>query len=56
MYSRLAENARREFLEAMQRLTPEQRLNACLSHSRFLVQLHQAGEKLRKARGRERAR
>lgn len=56
MYSRLAQNARRALLEATQRLTPEQRLEASLAHSRFLVQLYQAGEKLRDSRARGRAR
>lgn len=46
MKSKLAEKAERELIEATQRLTPEQRLNAMLTHNRLMAQLRQAGRNL----------
>jgi len=45
--SKLAQQARRALVAATQRLTPEQRLEAFLAHSRLLTELYLAGEKLR---------
>ena len=47
MRSRVAEQARRELLEADQRLTPEERLEAYVEHSQLMVELYDAGKKLR---------
>jgi len=47
MRSQLARKAKRALLEATQRLTPEERLNAFLAHSRLVMQLYRAGQKLR---------
>jgi hypothetical protein len=37
-------------LEATQRLTPEERLNAFLTHSRLMMKLYDAGRQAREAR------
>jgi hypothetical protein len=47
MESKLATDARRALLAANQRLTPAERLNAFLAHSRLMLELHRAGERLR---------
>jgi hypothetical protein len=47
MQSNLAMAAERALLEAAQRLTPEQRLNALLAHCRLVAELYQAGRKMR---------
>lgn len=47
MQSKLAADARRALLAASQRLTPEERLNAFLAHSRLMLELRRAGERLR---------
>jgi hypothetical protein len=47
MQSKLATDARRALLAASQRLTPEERLNAFLAHSRLMLELCRAGERLR---------
>jgi len=47
MSSKLATDARRALVAANQRLTPEQRLNAFLAHSRLMLELHRAGQRLR---------
>jgi hypothetical protein len=47
MVSKLARDARRMLLAASQRLTPEQRLDAFLAHSRLMLELHRAGRRLR---------
>jgi hypothetical protein len=49
MRSKLAELARRELREADQRLTPEERLEAYVEHCQLLVELYDAGQKLRDA-------
>ena len=45
MRSKLAENARRELVEANQKLTPEQRLEAFLVHSRLIAELREAARR-----------
>ena len=47
MESKLAKLSRKKRVEAMRRLTPEQRLKACVTHSQLLLQLHTAGKRLR---------
>jgi hypothetical protein len=37
-------------LEATQRLTPEERLNAFLTHCRLMMELYEAGRQAREAR------
>lgn len=37
-------------VEATQRLTPEERLNAFLTHNRLMVELYNAGQQARQAR------
>lgn len=46
MESELAQQARRELIEAMQRLTPEQRLNAFLTHCQLVMALRAAAQQL----------
>jgi hypothetical protein len=50
MKSKLAEAAEKALVEATQRLSPEQRVNAFLTHSRLVMQLYEAGRKMRTAR------
>jgi hypothetical protein len=47
MDSKLARQAKDALLAANQRLSPEQRLNAFLAHSRLMVALFAAGKRLR---------
>jgi hypothetical protein len=47
MESRLARRAKAALLVANQRLSPEQRLNAFLAHSRLIVAPFNAGKRLR---------
>jgi hypothetical protein len=47
MVSKLAEEAHAAMIAAMQRLSPEGRLNAFLTHSRLMVELQQAGRSIR---------
>ena len=49
MRSKLAELARLELREADERLTPEERLEAYLEHCQVLIELYDAGQKLRDA-------
>jgi len=49
MESKLAREARQALIAATQRLSPEERLNAFLAHSRLMVALHQAGQQIRSA-------
>lgn len=44
MESKLAKVADRALVEATQRLSPEQRLDAFLVHCRLVTQLHEAGK------------
>jgi hypothetical protein len=47
MESKLAREAKEALIAATQRLTPEERLNAFLAHSRLMVALFQAGQQIR---------
>lgn len=47
MKSKLAEEAKRLLVEATQRLTPEERLNAHLTHWELMIELYEAGKKIR---------
>ena len=53
MQSKLAQQARRALVAATQRLTPEQRLEAFLAHSRLLTELYLAGKTLRSRSARQ---
>jgi hypothetical protein len=47
MESKLALAAERALIDATQKLSPEERLNAFLAHCRLVVQLYEAGQALR---------
>ena len=47
MQSKLAEQAERALIEATQRLSPEERLNAFLVHCRLMMELYEAGQQAR---------
>jgi hypothetical protein len=47
MESKLAKEAERALIEATQKLSPEERLNAFLAHCRLVTQLYEAGQKMR---------
>ncbi len=47
MESKLARQSATDLLEALQRLTPEQRLRAFLAHCRLMCELQQAGRQRR---------
>jgi len=47
MESKVAKQAERALVEATQRLSPEERLNAFLTHCRLVVELYEAGRKIR---------
>ena len=47
MESKIAKEAERALIEATQRLSPEERLLAFLTHSRLVVELYEAGQKAR---------
>ncbi len=46
MESKVAKDAERALVEATQRLSPEERLNAYLAHCRLIVELFEAGQKV----------
>lgn len=48
MYSKIAKESQRSLLEEARKLTPEQRLNAFLTHNRLIAKLKEAGEQLRR--------
>jgi regulator of ribonuclease activity A len=50
MYSKLASEARQARLAALRRLTPEQRLKAFLTNWRLMMELYEAGRKIRESR------
>jgi hypothetical protein len=50
MRSALASQQRRDLVAATRRLTPEQRLEAFLVHSRLMAELYQSGRELRRRR------
>ena len=45
MESKVAKEAERALIEATQRLSPEERLNAFLAHCRLVMELYEAGLK-----------
>ena len=47
MESKLAKDAERALIDATQRLTPEERLNAFLVHNRLVMELYEAGQQAR---------
>lgn len=47
MESKVAKDAERSLIEATQRLSPEERLNAHLEHCRLLMELYEAGQRMR---------
>jgi hypothetical protein len=47
MESKLAKEAERSLIEATQRLSPEERLNAYLEHCRLMMELYEAGQQMR---------
>jgi hypothetical protein len=47
MESKIAKAAERGLVEATQRLSPEERLNAFLEHCRLVMELYEAGGKIR---------
>lgn len=47
MESKLAKQAHQSLLQAMRQLTPEERLNAFLTHCRLMMDLYQAGRQMR---------
>lgn len=47
MESKLAKEAERALIRATQRLSPEERLNAFLAHCRLIMELYEAGQKMR---------
>jgi hypothetical protein len=47
MESKLTKEAERDLVEATQRLSPEERLNAFLTHTRLMMELYDAGRKAR---------
>ena len=49
MESKVAQEAERALVEATQRLRPEERLNAFLTHCRLVMELYEAGQKAQAA-------
>jgi hypothetical protein len=47
MDSKVAREAERSLVEATQRLSPEERLNAYLEHCRLMMELYEAGQRMR---------
>jgi peroxiredoxin family protein len=47
MESKVAKEAEQALVEATQRMSPEQRVNAYLAHCRLVMQLYEAGRRLR---------
>lgn len=47
MESKLAKEAEQLLIEATQKLTPEERLNAYLEHCRLVMELYEAGGQIR---------
>ena len=45
MESKVAKEAERSLIEATQRLSPEERLNAYLEHCRLMMELYEAGRR-----------
>ena len=49
MESKVAKEAERALVEATQRLSPEERLNAFVAHCRLVMELYEAGQRARTA-------
>lgn len=49
MESKLAQQQKAALIRAMQRMTPEQRLDAFLTHCRLMMSLYQAGAEQRRS-------
>ncbi len=49
MESELAKYAEQQLIEAAKRMTPEQRLQTYLAHSKRMVELQRAGKRMRAA-------
>lgn len=49
MESKVAKEAERALIEATQRLSPEERLNAFLVHCRLVMELFEAGKKTQRS-------
>ena len=47
MHSKLGQELKQALVAETQRLSPEQRVEAFLAHSRLLTELHLAGQRLR---------
>lgn len=47
MESKIAKEAERALVEETQRLSPEERLNAHLEHCRLMMELYEAGQRMR---------
>jgi hypothetical protein len=47
MESKLAKEAEQELVAATQRLSPEERVNAFLTHCRLVMDLYEAGQRMR---------
>jgi hypothetical protein len=47
MESKLAQEAERALIDATQRLSPEERVNAFLAHCRLVMELYEVGKQLR---------
>lgn len=47
MESKLAKDGERALVESTQQLSPEERINAFLVHSRLVTELYEAGRKIR---------
>lgn len=50
MESKVAKEAERSLIEATQRLSPEERLNAYLEHCRLMMELYEAGQRIHNTR------
>ncbi len=46
MESKVSKEAERALVEATQRLSPEERLNAFVAHCRLVMELYEAGQKV----------
>jgi hypothetical protein len=55
MESKVAKEAERALVEATQRMSPEERLEAFLEHSQLVMDLYEAGQDLRAGTQRSRS-
>jgi len=51
--SKLADEAERALIETTQKMSPEERLNAFLTHCRLMMELYEAGRKVAAAQPRQ---